>query len=361
MAVAQGLVDLSLFDWAPASQNPPISLHVRTTSNTRIESSRERVREFYGPGERRTRSSSPQAAPSQRTATKSRPSLPCAKLCQQTSARSDDGSQCVLKRLRRTGTSDSANSPSALLQRRNLPATPQLTLSVPQSSQETRPPASSMVWMPDEQMWLVISEEPVNYFPTRTDYPGPSEYPTPPEYTPRVYPPSEPITQTASQWEFTPPPSPVQCQLQSLLQPRDDERLSPLFQEAMSSVPLTDTLDLPPPPSYEGTMRQGQPAPRSATLDRQSRVSSLTPSEMEIPMQRAQTTTGHRTRARAQTTTHRSSSHRDHGISSHSYNLRSHTAASATQAQFSPAQVQSDGSRQWFGLAKKIARPRSAT
>lgn len=361
MSVTEGLVDLSLFDWAPTSQHHPNSLNIGATGNSISDHSRGGIQEYYGPRPQPHISSLDRTSP-RRDATKIPETSSRSRICHQGAHRCDDGSQCILKRIRRTGTSDCANSPSALLQRRNLPAAPQLTLSVPHSNQESRPPASSMVWIPDEQMWLVITEvEQSEHYAPRTDYPAPTAYPTPPQYTPRAYPRSEPSTQTPSDWNLTTPRSSVQYQLQSLLHPRDEERLSPLFQEAMNSVPLTDHFDLPPPPSYEGTMRREQRFSRVPAHDRDSLVSSLTPTDAGTPIQRARTTTGHRGRIRAQSSTQRSSSQRDSTVSGYSTHLRSQTSVSATRAQFPDEANLSVNSRPWFGLARKIARPSSAT
>ena len=122
-----------------------------------------------------------------------------------------------------------------------------------------------MVWMAEEQIWLVLGEG------ERDSYLRQNQYPTPPAYSPPSiyqrpanYARSDPGFSVNSRWavtppNITPPMSPVQTQLHSLIEPRDEERLSPLFQEAMNSVPMMDTLDPPPPPTYQGTVIGQQP------------------------------------------------------------------------------------------------------
>ena len=361
MSFAEGLVDLSLFAWAPTNDRFSITPDAPGPYGSYSESLSNEIQEQYAP--RRLPDEIPRRHEGLRReeVMKPLPPLPRSRICQQAASRCDDGSQCILKRIKRTGTSDSGNPPSALLQRRNL-TTPQLTLSVPQPSQGPRPEASAMVWMPEEQMWLVLSEsEPINeYYAPRTAYPAPSSYPTPPTYTPGAFVRSEPSTRVHSQWHVTPPPTPLQSQLQSLLQPRDEERLSPLFQEAMNSVPLTDPFDLPPPPSYEGTVRQNPPITRPRTSVGESFVSSLSPTDSQGYVQRAQTTGSRRPRGSTETSSQGSLSTPESPVSGHA---RSQTNTGASRNFFTPANLQNlnGSSRSWHGLAKKIARPKSAT
>ena len=413
MSGTEGLVDLSLFDWAPTGEHS-LAQNLSTSNRNYYEPALSDTREYYAPSSRsresirerddlqeairqsiddtiRQHESTPAEGNIRETivedtrrrevATKPLPPLPRSRLCQQAASRCDDGSECILKRIKRTGT-DSITSPGSLLQRRNLISTPQLTLSVPQQS--PRPyrnanPAPEMVWMPDDQMWLIVGEaEP------RTANVAQTAYPTPPAYTPRAFPSSEPASRVTSQWDLTPPQTPLQSQLQSLLQPRDEERLSPLFQEAMNSVPMTDDFDLPPPPSYEGCMRDAAtPAPlhiRTSTSDSfHSNVSSLSPSQ-SASVHRALTTGGQsRPRVRSDTSSERS--HSQHSLSSHSTtrlrpslgagngsrsyhstsSSRSYQTAVDDDVSLSPYQPIAASTRSWAGLARRIAQPRSAT
>ena len=253
MAWNEGLVDLSLFAYSPTNDQhfsitdpsdvPDVSEIPGGTFTRRAEP----VREFYGP----------RSAPLDRPdpyASKPLPRLPPRTICGAISIprECDHEPSCILTRMKRKRTYDSPDANETnLLRRRNITAPPQLTLSAPQQASSDRGPASEMVWMPEEQMWLIVGEG------VRESQTGPTRYPTPPVYSPPSdYARSEPATTMPSRWSITPPVSPIQTQLRSLIEPRDEERLSPLFQEAMNSVPMDDTFDLPPPPTYEGTVRR---------------------------------------------------------------------------------------------------------
>jgi len=175
----------------------------------------------------------------------------------------DPESRCILQRIKRTVTPPTARD-NTLLQRRNPTSAPQLTLTVPQSNSRNRIPASAMVWMPEEQMWLIAGEVRQEVAPSQTTYP------TPPAYSPRDYPRSEPLPTIQPQIDLTPPLTPIQSQLMSLYEPRDEERLSPLFQEAMNSVPMMDPTDLYPPPLEPSSApasrpRRSQTSPEHST------------------------------------------------------------------------------------------------
>ena len=168
----------------------------------------------------------------------------------------ENASRCILTRIRRTRAESLPGDQSTTIQqRRNVTATPQLTLSVPQQTLDranTAPPAlptpspTPMVWMPEEQMWLISDDTPShNYL---SDYP-------PPTYTSRAYAHSEP-SPVRSSWHDL---SPVRSQFRNLMEPpssdrlshvhsqyrtpstpighQDPDRLSPRFQEA---IPMMD-------------------------------------------------------------------------------------------------------------------------
>lgn len=410
----EGLVDLSLFEWNPTGSStahgvssgsaayyqpqlsgtreyyaPSSPRHVETTGET--DDLREAIRRSMN------ESASPATEPNQEAAKprdsdiretivhasrrreaiiKPLPALPWARGRQQTA---DDGSESVLKQIKRTTTDSAISSPGSLLQRRNANATPQLTLSVPNESPKplhsnqhrsgNHPPP--MVWMPDEQMWLIVGDT-----EQRTSNATQAAYPTPPAYTPRAFASSAPSSRVTSQWDLTPPQTPIQSQLQSLLQPRDEVRLSPLFQEAMNSVPMTDHFELPPPPSYEGSVRHAPPSSfRPHTSASERFLSSTSPSSHTLPVvQRAQTTGSQRPRVRSDTSNERSNSQHSYGslrtdVSRPPNSGRSHHSATSSRSYQSAAELSPNNSyppvrvapRSWHGLAQRLARPRSTT
>lgn len=274
MSWNEGLVDLSLFAYSPTDDshfntNRPVQSHnVPTVSREFTDRPLDPVREFYAPRSAPL-TRSPPPNPFKVSATKPLPRLPPRTLCGAVSIARECDSEptCILTKMKRKRTGDSPND-STLPQRRNVTAPPQLTLSVPQMPNHRRG-ASEMVWMAEEQMWLVLDEGQRDPYPTQNQYPTPPAYSPPTSYQrPANYARSDPGSSFVSQWattppNMTPPISPIQTQLRSLIETRDEERLSPLFQEAMNSVPMMDTLDPPPPPTYEGTVSRQQ-APRSA-------------------------------------------------------------------------------------------------
>lgn len=414
----EGLVDLSLFEWNPTGNSE--AQGVSTGSAEYYQPCLSATREYYAPSPRQEASSSREMddlqeairqsinestyqsetrhgatmrdegdiretivdAPRRREATtKPLPLLPRTAFCQKVA---DDGSECILKRIKRTANDQGIPSPGSLLQRRNGSAPPQLTLSVPlessrpqQNNNASRNPPS-MVWMPDEQIWLIVGEA-----EQRTSRAAEFAYPTPPAYTPRAFARSEPSSRANSTWEITPPQTPIQSQLQSLLQPRDEERLSPLFQEAMNSVPMNDHFDLPPPPSYEGTMHNTSPPapfssrPYTSTSEHfLSTVSSSIPSSHSTSpvVHRAQTTGSQRPRVRSDTLGERTISQRSYsslsGPARPSNGGRSwHSTSSSRSYQTDPDMnpnpyqpgVSSTSSCSWHGIAQRLARPRSST
>ena len=234
MAEDFALVDLSLFAESPTNDHsfsmPRVSRQQRSEETAALSRYRS------------------QTLPSNYT-NKPLPPLPTRRLCPRPRVAGSRGceteNRCILKRIQRMGSHDQSPSPTdTLLQRRNPLSPPALTLSVPQSQPWNRNPASAMIWLPDEQMWIITGEgqrsdtEPSTYQ---------AAYPSPPPYTPRPIARSEPSSSIRASYDLTPPLTPVQCQLQSLIQPpsqRDEERLSPLFQEAMNSVPMLDPEEL---------------------------------------------------------------------------------------------------------------------
>ncbi|KAL8917497.1 MAG: hypothetical protein Q9172_005832 [Xanthocarpia lactea] len=151
-------------------------------------------------------------------------------------------------------------------QRRTGPttATPQLTLTLPSSAAYTSTrAASAMIWMPDEQMWLATDEMTGQRpgTPTNNNSNQQSAYMANTYYQRPNYPRSEPSPGPYTYYDITPPDeSPVLSQFRSLLAgPRDEEMLSPLFQEAIQSVPFSDSASLYSQPSETFSREQQQP------------------------------------------------------------------------------------------------------
>ncbi len=239
----------------------------------------------------------------------------------------------------------SAYQENTLLQRRNptSPA-PQLTLSAPQSNSRSLSTASAMVWMPEEQMWLITGEMQRDVISSHEPDAAPPVYT--PSYTPRNFTRSEPSPTIRSPHDLTPPMTPVQVQLERLLeqqqreplpQPpsilRDEERFSPLFQEAMNSVPMMDPADLAPSSVFSNPAGKERPrtANSSALRPQNSTTMDLRSRSLSVDSQIA-----------------------------HSRNISSSTASfrSAVEDLNNDA---SSATRSWTGLARRIARPASAT
>lgn len=159
----------------------------------------------------------------------------------------------------------SAYQENSLLRRRNPTSTPpQLTLSVPESNPRIRSPASAMVWMPEEQMWLIAGEMHPDVVSSPETFGSPPAYTpadtqaSPYPYSPSSFTRSEPSPTLRPLQTTTPPLTPIQVQLRRLIENReerprdvrDEERFSPLFQEAMNSVPMEDPNDISIPPAY---------------------------------------------------------------------------------------------------------------
>ena len=239
----------------------------------------------------------------------------------------------------------SAYQENTLLQRRNPSSTaPQLTLSAPQSSSRNVGTASAMVWMPEEQMWLITGEVQRDIISSHEPLAAPPAYT--PTYTPRNFTRSEPSPTIRSQNDLSPPMSPVQIQLERLLeqqrqeplpQPpsilRDEERLSPLFQEAMNSVPMVDPADLAPP---------------SLLPDPQAKERTTT-SDSRDPRPQNQMALDPRSRSLSV------GSHATHSRNMSSSTWSYHTAVEDLN------DTTDSATRSWSGVARKIARSASMT
>ncbi|KAL9631564.1 MAG: hypothetical protein Q9164_005818 [Protoblastenia rupestris] len=385
MSSNEGLVDLSLFAYSPTDGRhfdvpdaANISTHHEIPGDIFTEPT-DAEPEFYAPWN---------ASEDRRDEylSKPLPPLPPRTVCRTISIprERESGPSCILNRMKRKRTNDSPSSNSNnLLRRRNVPPPPQLTLSVPQATSNDRPPPSEMLWMPEQQMWLIVEDT------RQSRHTGRIENPTPPAYSPpKNYTRSEPSTREQSRWNITPPMSPVQWQLQSLMNPRDEERLSPLFQEAMNSVPMNDTFDEPPPPSYERTV--GRTALHRASPPRNLRI-QIPPPPPSLPLVqpvRASSTGNTYTTALSaysETSSNLCHSQMDnsnrsrlkpatskYGIWGPNFSSNSRAAAHGrSYTSDSPSSSALDlvqqelvaSSRSWHGLARKLvgSRPRSAT
>ena len=257
----------------------------------------------------------------------------------------DEDSTCILARIRRTVTPPSINRDrdNTLLQRRNPSSVPRLTLSVPQSSPRHRHTASAMTWMPDEQMWLVHNEVQRDVLAVQTAYPSPPPY-SPPRNPPLDRSRSMPTSSVPPLFDLTPPLTPIQAQLQTLIQRPGEDRVSPLFQEAMNSVPMTDSMDLDQPSSDQSTpdsfrAQRVQTAYESLPLS----LSPRAPEAWQIPA-----------RSRSASVTTRSSR-----VVSDSSSIRSFHSARESMSEDLTEPTTS--ARRWHGLARKIARSKSST
>lgn len=196
---------------------------------------------------------------------KTLPPLPRKRLCRRRPQprRSEAASQCILDRLKKARTHPCSEQRPTLQQRRNQTVTPTLTLSLPASSLEgrgirrERVPRPTMIWMPDEQMWLV--QDPAHL----SSNSHLRSYDPPPRYSGYRYTRSEPSPEPSALFDLPPlsparyqsteheePPDAIRDQFLRLMRPDEDERLSSLFQEAIQSVPpMTDTSPSTPHPT----------------------------------------------------------------------------------------------------------------
>ncbi|KAI4122032.1 MAG: hypothetical protein LQ338_006034 [Usnochroma carphineum] len=174
---------------------------------------------------------------------------------------------------------DTLRRGATIQQRRSGPTTttPQLTLTLPPApSQTPSRTASAMIWMPDEQMWLIGEEvtgqnhDVTNNFDLSAYEDNTLSY-----YQRTDYPRSEPSPGPYAYYDLTPPESPespespVLSQFRSLLvEPGDEERLSPLFQEAVQTVPMSDSVCLYSQSSDETEHQRGQERQQSRSSER---------------------------------------------------------------------------------------------
>ena len=251
MSGTEGLVDLSLFATSPTDDrhfappnDPPAEPIYRGVPCYRSQ----RERNGHLP---------------RSFAMKPLPPLPPRRTCRRRPARGrhDVSSRCILMRIKKIRLDDSTGNESPTIQqRRNANMTPQLPLSVPpppareerleRVESAERAPRPAMVWLPEEQMWLIQDEadnDAPPYYWDHTPPPGQPEH----RYTR-----SEPSPDSNTHFDLS-PFSPVRNQFLSLMEssgrPRlsDRERLNPLFQEAVQTIPMTDISPLSPQPSSE--------------------------------------------------------------------------------------------------------------
>ena len=249
----------------------------------------------------------------------------------------DVDSPCILARIKRTVTPPTiTRDNNTLLQRRQPASIPQLTLSVPQSNPRSTNAASAMVWMPDEQMWLIENEAEPETFPDQTAYSSPPAY-SPPRTSSFNRSHSAPTSTVPPPFALTPPLTPVQTQLQSLIQPPEDERMSPLFQEAMNSIPMMDLMDLDSPPLDPNPSQNLRPERAQTTY--QSSVRNLSPRAPD----------GSQFPSRSVSMSSVSSYARSDTSNSRSYH-------SARESLSEDLIQQANSARRWQGLARRIAR-----
>ncbi|KAL8966218.1 MAG: hypothetical protein Q9183_003468 [Haloplaca sp. 2 TL-2023] len=269
-----GLVDLSLFATSPTDDHhfavDDLAINTTGTTTDRIF----RARHGAATLDRH-------ASPLPRCYTmKPLPPLPPRRLCGRrgSGSRPDFTSRCILTRMKRQREDDLAFTRGvSIQQRRNGTAVtaPQLTLTLPRAStipSHHQRTASAMIWMPDEQMWLTADEITDQFYdayhhdqhPPAADPVHQSAYMenTIGYYQPS-YPRSEPSPGPYAYYDLTPPvspespESPVISQFRTLLvEPRDEERLSPLFQQAMQTVPPLDSASL-----YSQSVDEPEPEP----------------------------------------------------------------------------------------------------
>ena len=329
MSGDEPLVDLSLFSLSPADDRH-FAVHDSEFDDAQNRQQREHGCLLQG-----------------NLANRPWPRRPHRRLCPGTSvARTwDEDSPCILARIRRTVTPPSINRDrdNTLLQRRNPSSVPRLTLSVPQSSPRHRHAASTMTWMPEEQMWLIENDVQRDVLQAQTAYPSPPAY-SPPRCPPLDRSRSVPTSSIPPLFDLTPPLTPIQAQLQRLIQPPGEERVSPLFQEAMNSVPMMDSMDLDQP-SIDGSPPHDFRAQRAQTTYESppQRLSRRAPETWQIPA-----------RSRSASVTTRSS----RVISDTSSSLSFHSARESISEELTEPTI---SARRWHGLARRDARTTSST
>lgn len=373
MSWNEGLVDLSLFAYSPTDdRHSALPQYTRCPEQVNYDP----IREYYG------NPSPNDAAPDYWAAAyrmpnqpvKQAPRLRGRRLCENISIpRKPESpeSRCILSRIKRSRIDEQSNN---LLQRRHITPAPQLTLSVPEANPGNANSASQMVWMPDEQMWLIVGEEEdnnshsysghQNYLDAEQD-----TYPTPPAYSPprRHFAYSAPLSGAQPQWDFTPPLTPIQSQLESLLQPRDEERLSPLFHEAMNSVPMVDQMDSAPPPSYERLTKPSRPRLATSQSMLSQAESHRSVADLVSPLSPVSTRSDYLSRSRtggrlgSRVRSGTSTSDRSQDRSRVRFELPQSEREPGPSALDELHQQLSGATKSWSGLARRIARPKSAT
>lgn len=225
----EGLVDLSLFDASPNDDHrfnvPEIPAFHRSNEE----------RPLFGPSH-----GAPRQTGTFRTM-KPLPPLP-RRICIGVGPdprRVGGPSRCILARMRRSRSDNLEERPfgqrNTLRQRRNVQPIPQLTLSEPQQQWREGLPASPMVWMPHEQMWLVVNED--GFAAYQSDAYEAVVYSAPPGYDGPPSARSEP-----SHEQTSPEHSPIRSQFLTLIQRREiaEDEMSPLFQEAIHGIDWRD-------------------------------------------------------------------------------------------------------------------------
>lgn len=301
------------------------------------------------------------------------PPLPRRRMCPTarctTPKRCDIESHCILNKIKRVRSNEQAPTQNVnLLQRRNMTSptpqlglsayqensllqrrnptspAPQLTLSAPQSNSRSLSTASAMVWMPEEQMWLIAGEVQRDVISSHEPNAAPPAYT--PAYAPRNFTRSEPSPTIRSQHDLTPPMTPIQVQLERLLEQqrqepppqapsilRDEERLSPLFQEAMNSVPMVDPADLAHSSLFSDPERNERPCTADSPTLRPKYSAAMDPRSRSLSVD---------------------------SQSAHSRNISSSTRSFHSAVGDFDNDANS-ATLSWTGLARKIARPASAT
>ncbi len=329
MSEDEPLVDLSLFSLSPADDRH-FAVHDPEFDDDQSRQQRER------------------SCPLQGTlANKPWPRRPQRRLCPGTSvARTwEEDSPCILARIRRTVTPPTIHRDrdNTLLQRRNPSSVPRLTLSVPQSNPQPRHAASAMTWMPDEQMWLIETDVQRDVLPAQTAYPSPPAY-SPPRVPLLDRSRSVPTSSIPPLFDLTPPLTPIQVQLQTLIQPPGEDRVSPLFQEAMNSVPMTDPMDLDQPSFDESLPHNFRPQRAQTTYESSpQRFSRRAPEAWQLPA-----------RSRSASVTTRNSRVISDTSSSRSF----HSARESISEDLTEPTI---SARRWHGLARRVARTTSST
>ena len=255
MAGTGGLVDLSLFATSPSDGRQFATSYMSPTDHGPQNVSCYTAQRRFNVSQERN------------YMMKSLPPLPRRRLCRRRPhpRRTDQASHCILDRLKKAKTHcPCCEQRPTVQQRRNHTAAPTLTLSLPAAGHEgrgtrrERAPRATMIWMPDEQMWLV--QDPAHF----NSDPHARAYVPPPRYSGYRYTRSEPSPEPSALFDLPPlspvqyqsvehsePPDEIRNQFLRLMQPEEDERMSSLFQEAIQAVPpMTDTAPSTPHPTY---------------------------------------------------------------------------------------------------------------